>query len=777
MSARVRGVARLAALSIAVALLLGCADLQKFERSVCGNGVVEPGEDCDTSASGSGEKCRAAGAVNECRYDCSADSAGNRATCPAGWGCGVDGACRHASGRFSAVASPFGGDATQLYVADFDGDRAADVVTVDSGQTTVRYFGSDWSQGEPFVFPSPLIMPDLGDLSQDGRADIVFNYRVFPGDLAIMFGAADRSLTRQAFPSVRHPKDAHVTYFSFPSESKLKLDDVWEIVDKAASDPRTHDCTGQSCVYEHPPNVGDSNTVFSLAGSVENLAWDVGTGNLNESADSPLSEFVLGFTGDKAAHVFSPYTLNGKGAFDVDYGGSPLDVALPGGVVSGTRLQILDFDADGHLDLFFIEPNQTLIAYGVGDGTFRSQAGGNADNRASALPQKSFGNQPLAVGFIDEDTKLDYVNSDGIFLTSIGKQCFDLSYCTPSLRSWSEARLLDMNGDKRLDVVARVDDETGIDFYSNVGSGQLNRTLLATDEVPRVWLPGDFDGDGFLDLVFAGRTVESAVTNQGTDDTVNALFGRIGGAPSPPLRIAQVAHVQQLFRDTFPEFETNAIDDFGIVSTPPEGPTLSLFGGSSDRQLFTTIGLVEGDASAQPIRSVIGQFTDDKQPDLAVFSLSGSNMAGNLWLAAGTGGGQLAAPHQSELIEQNLNGYAALLAAGDLDHDGRDEFVVLLPDLPFQTNFSIADTSELFIATSSADAQGFRFHLKKQQRLNLRFDPEVVPTQHLNLRDMDADGQLDLIASGVGFPQAQIYWRSEERRVGKECRSRWSPYH
>ena len=22
-----------------------------------------------------------------------------------------------------------------------------------------------------------------------------------------------------------------------------------------------------------------------------------------------------------------------------------------------------------------------------------------------------------------------------------------------------------------------------------------------------------------------------------------------------------------------------------------------------------------------------------------------------------------------------------------------------------------------------------------------------------------------------------LHWRSEERRVGKECRSRWSPYH
>ena len=25
--------------------------------------------------------------------------------------------------------------------------------------------------------------------------------------------------------------------------------------------------------------------------------------------------------------------------------------------------------------------------------------------------------------------------------------------------------------------------------------------------------------------------------------------------------------------------------------------------------------------------------------------------------------------------------------------------------------------------------------------------------------------------------QTQMYYRSEERRVGKECRSRWSPYH
>ena len=37
---------------------------------------------------------------------------------------------------------------------------------------------------------------------------------------------------------------------------------------------------------------------------------------------------------------------------------------------------------------------------------------------------------------------------------------------------------------------------------------------------------------------------------------------------------------------------------------------------------------------------------------------------------------------------------------------------------------------------------------------------------------MNAEGK-DVISLGIGSPDM----RSEERRVGKECRSRWSPYH
>src|SRR3712207_7161946 len=47
-------------------------------------------------------------------------------------------------------------------------------------------------------------------------------------------------------------------------------------------------------------------------------------------------------------------------------------------------------------------------------------------------------------------------------------------------------------------------------------------------------------------------------------------------------------------------------------------------------------------------------------------------------------------------------------------------------------------------------------------------------TPNLFLRYSD---QTYLICKGVNSPSCKILYRSEERRVGKECRSRWSPYH
>ena len=40
-----------------------------------------------------------------------------------------------------------------------------------------------------------------------------------------------------------------------------------------------------------------------------------------------------------------------------------------------------------------------------------------------------------------------------------------------------------------------------------------------------------------------------------------------------------------------------------------------------------------------------------------------------------------------------------------------------------------------------------------------------------------AKGRLKVLAEKTNDGQSVIGTRSEERRVGKECRSRWSPYH
>ena len=41
----------------------------------------------------------------------------------------------------------------------------------------------------------------------------------------------------------------------------------------------------------------------------------------------------------------------------------------------------------------------------------------------------------------------------------------------------------------------------------------------------------------------------------------------------------------------------------------------------------------------------------------------------------------------------------------------------------------------------------------------------------------DPGGSITITSNGTGGLPAGVLFRSEERRVGKECRSRWSPYH
>ena len=71
---------------------------------------------------------------------------------------------------------------------------------------------------------------------------------------------------------------------------------------------------------------------------------------------------------------------------------------------------------------------------------------------------------------------------------------------------------------------------------------------------------------------------------------------------------------------------------------------------------------------------------------------------------------------------------------------------------------------------------------KAQQTLDALYQNYAAPNTCL-LREnypFDQDSKATYLASEEQAKRRNEYsylWRSEERRVGKECRSRWSPYH
>ena len=53
-----------------------------------------------------------------------------------------------------------------------------------------------------------------------------------------------------------------------------------------------------------------------------------------------------------------------------------------------------------------------------------------------------------------------------------------------------------------------------------------------------------------------------------------------------------------------------------------------------------------------------------------------------------------------------------------------------------------------------------------------------MKTENKNMRIMEPGNTTEeREAKGTKYKPVQPVVRSEERRVGKECRSRWSPYH
>ena len=88
--------------------------------------------------------------------------------------------------------------------------------------------------------------------------------------------------------------------------------------------------------------------------------------------------------------------------------------------------------------------------------------------------------------------------------------------------------------------------------------------------------------------------------------------------------------------------------------------------------------------------------------------------------------------------------------------------------------------------TKRRDKRGYEWksaYREKEALMLERGYPEVSPHDFYrelfpagSLQQEPEDGKGNIIATQIR-PSGKDFRRSEERRVGKECRSRWSPYH
>ena len=551
----------------ALLLCATCADLPDIDRNVCGNGVLDKGEQCDGVGIG-GVPCYAQG-IAACHLDCSSTDH----TCPSGYACAADNVCRRGDGRFSKKSIDVSADVQRLASGDFDGDRREDVVAIGTATTRVRFFDAAGNiSGDPVVLSTGAGGTTVGSLSDDGLSGLVLSssgFRPDPNDpLKIQLLGGDLNVLRG-------------------SETRKLLPSIYPNVSVEATDLRLAVVKGANGV-----------TLFTLARTQDTNVLSASNARLFFLDDLPASygkpgrmaqvkypcESLLLPLGDKV-HVYpackgppAKPVLNALKSVDGITQIQPQTVQLKDAApthliqAAGSAFGIFA-DNDVIPDLLVAGNGIAYLAYGVADGTFSSTtpvpASGGDD---IALPYGDFsiglGLQvgqlgapitPLAVGDFDGDALLDWVDGAGIHE---GKSVLPRASPNGGTR-WLDAYIGDANGNGAKDIIAI--SQAGIDFYNGNGSGELNLLSVPFDGTPTHLTLGDFDGDFIPDTAVTA----SGGVGGGQGDALYVLFGKVSGFPEPPQLVGRLPGVKQLA--AVGAFTESTVDELIALTTGVDG--------------------------------------------------------------------------------------------------------------------------------------------------------------------------------------------------------------
>jgi hypothetical protein len=737
---------------VLVASLLQCTDLPQLQSGVCGNAVVETGEDCDTYPVGVGTYCRPPGSpAGACRFDC---TTGSGHSCPSGWGCGTDGICRQPTGTFRQANGPVAANAWRLLTGDFDGKGRQDVFVraaidgVGQSSSRIHYYqpNPDHSIGlaDTLVLPAQIASPVLADFNQDQKTDLGC---VIDGGIDVMLGQSDRTLSPVAYPAYTLPGAqvaiAELTEYNITPVADLVVFTSVPGMPSAVS-LATTGTQSASIFYPSPKGPAD------LAGPMITAAF------VEAKAQEACDQLVVAFTGATGVDVYSPCTFQGTGIVP-NVAGPIAHVSLPVGFTVAQGVRAGDVDGDTHLDLL-IGTNFDSTYWARGDGT-------GAFGAATKLVVGTVGalnasiRLPVAVGDLNADGKADFVAPTGIYVSNPFGTSPYVKSVQKSAGLWTEGAIADLNADNLPDVVAASNTELDVDFYVGNGSLELNPFTISTSGTVSQLAVGDFDGDRVNDVAIAEAPADPTLPND-----VSIAWGQAAAQPLPPARVGQFATVTQTVALPRP-FTT--LSDLAVVAVahPPNAPSTTLISellANGGRQPIAPYFLVQGNPDLQDttIGIAAAPFLGTKNVDIAAigYEPSGNGLAFHYWIAPAMGDAQFGPPVASNSLP---SGFLPYITVGDVQ---RDEALVSWGKLvPGSVPWFVAAAPNATV-TTSAFLPG-QASPGKTPTMNagtvIPFDVDVSPEGQLEFRDVDLDGAEDavlLTGANIGMRSLYVAW-------------------
>lgn len=587
----------------------GCADLAAVESGVCGNGVVEPGEACDGTAA-----CRPPGPADECQFFCgngvveageqcaggAAGSDGCRGPddvapcqyyclsaldCEADAACGTDNFCR-VPGEAFRMSDGIALSGDRFVVDQVDDDGASDVLTRTSDQLAVRYGDRSAPLGSTQHVQLPVGSESLAlvNATNDGMADVLIGI----GASAVLLASpAQRTL----LPVQQTSIDVSDTFDVADGCPEIQIEEIatWDqssrqvivigglgigLIDGL-------DCFPASdCLLRNP---GEGFNV--VAGG--RLAH----GDLGPSLDPPATGegFAAAIVGSSYVKLFAP---SGSGALlrPVLRGvPQPPPVSFPGfdagaPFTADGFVAIADLDHDGCGDLAMSPDRHSLrivwsaplAAPGKCGDFVDTTAFPYGDNRV-VLGVVEFG--PGYAGLLVRDN-FGVVTSTTVTATPGSRSAESTDIFVGSTTA-AEAISLDYNHDGLFDLAIRSASRS-LDYFLNSGEG-YNRFVVELSREPRSLAAADVDGDLCDDVVFV------ADGDVATTQTANVLYGdrdarpeieQVLGTFAAPI----VAHV----------VEGPGIDSLLVAGNPPGigdacNRPISILLGDTSRQLVSPL--------------------------------------------------------------------------------------------------------------------------------------------------------------------------------------------